>query len=228
MTLDAPTMNPLVVLEPGTVGVALRPKVERFAQLFASYGNAARAYREAFDVSPTTRRGTIKQRAYELVHQPAVAARVRELLAQAAEGTTISARTRMVRLQDIVEADPSELVHIVAEPCPQCWADAMVMAVAIDNAAAAGADLDLQAPRESCTDCKGHGVRRVVITPTDDLSPAARRLLKSVRQKADGSIEVHLHDQLAALDQLNRMQGVYVDKSVSVTAHVHVDRKSVV
>jgi hypothetical protein len=49
------------------------------------------------------------------------------------------------------------------------------------------------------------------------LSGPAGRLLKGVRQKADGSIEVMLHDQLAAADMLNKMQAAYV--SVSVSAH---------
>ena len=30
----------------------LRPKQERFAQLYASHGNAVKAYREAFDCDP--------------------------------------------------------------------------------------------------------------------------------------------------------------------------------
>src|SRR5687768_10412773 len=92
--------------------VALRPKQEAFALRFAEHGNATRAYREAFEVGATMTAATVRQRAYELVHTPAVATRIRDVLAVAAEGTTVSARARMVRLQDIVEADPSELVRV--------------------------------------------------------------------------------------------------------------------
>ena len=194
--------------------VTLRPKVEHFAQLYASHGSAAKAYREAFDCA-AMKPATIRQRAYELVHEPAVAARVRELLVQAAEGTTISARARMVRLQEIVEANPDELVSVVAEPCAECWVDTMALAAALCR----GEVPDTDNPNDQCKACKGHGVRRVVITPTDQLSPAARKLLKSVRQKPDGSIEVHMHDQLQAADMLNKMQGVYVDRSVAVTVN---------
>lgn len=63
---------------------------------------------------------------------------------------------------------------------------------------------------------------RVSVTPTDKLSPAARRLLKSVRQKASGEITVVLHDALAAADMLNKMQGVYVDRSVSLSVSATV------
>lgn len=203
--------------------VALRPKVEHFAQLYTSYGNASRAYREAFDVSPGTKPGTVWQRAYELVHEPTVAERVRQLLAQAAEGTTISARARMLRLQDIIEADPGEVFRIVTEPCAFCWRDPLALAAAFDQAIASGEPLpDTKAPQPDCPRCRGHGQQRVVVTDTDQLSVSARKLLRSVRQKASGEIEVRLHDQLAASDQLNRMQGSYIERSVTLNAHVAV------
>jgi hypothetical protein len=197
--------------------VALRPKQESFAQAFTAHGNATRAYRESFDCA-AMKPAHIRQCAYELVHDPAVAARIRQLYAQAAKGTTISTRARMVRLQEITEADPAELARVVTEPCCDCWADDLVLAAAIDR----GLIFDTSAPRDDCPGCYGNGVQRVIVTPTDQLSPSARRLLKAVRQKSDGSIEVVMHDQLAASDQLNRMAGVYVDKSVSVNANVNI------
>lgn len=200
----------------------LRPKQEAFAQLYAQYGNATRAYREAFDVGPATSAATGRQRGYELAHTPAVAARIRELHDKAAEGTLVSARSRMVRLQEIVEADPSELVRVVVEPCDQCWPDDMAIALTVDAALADGTTFDLSAPQPTCKSCRGHGAPRVIVTPTDQLSSSARRLLKSIRQKASGEIEVRLHDQLQAADILNRMQSVYVERSMSVTAHVTV------
>lgn len=197
--------------------VALRPKQESFAQAYAAHGNATRAYRESFECA-AMKPAVVRQRAYELAHDPAVAARIRELYAQAAEGTTISARARMVRLQEICEADPGEIARVVTEPCRECWADDLVLAAALDR----GLIPDTDAPREDCPACHAHGLQRVIVTPTDQLSPSARRLLKGVRQKADGAIEVQMHDQLAASDQLNRMAGVYVDKSVSINANVNI------
>lgn len=187
---------------------SLRPKQEVFAQRYAALGNAAKAYREAFEVSPGTRSATVAQRAYELVHEPAVAARVREILAQAAEGTTISARARMVRLQAISEADPGELVRIERVPCSSCWP----------------AEAAQDGPNENCAGCRGYGEPRMVLAPTDALSGSARMLLKAVRRKSDGSIEVVLHDQLQAIDILNRMQGSYApERSLALSAHVDVD-----
>jgi phage terminase small subunit len=220
--------------------VVLRPKQETFAQAYAGHGNAARAYREAFDCDPTMKQATVRSRAYELVHTPRVAARVRQLYDEAAKDTTISARARMVRLQEITEADPGELVRTVVECCRNChginhqhqWRDDADYAQAADQAIADGLSIPSMAggfgfdphqpPHDDCPQCHGYGVPRVVVTATDQLSPSARRLLKAVRQKPDGTIEVQMHDQLAASDQLNKMQGVYVDRSVSINANVNV------
>ena len=145
---DAHTDIPVVV--GASSRPALRPKQEHFARVFAAHGNAVRAYREAFEVRPGTSYASIKQRAYALVHEPAVAARVRELLVQAAEGTTVSARARMVRLQEIVEASPDELVSIVAEPCPECWVDPMAQALHIAAALDRGEIPDDNAANSDC------------------------------------------------------------------------------
>lgn len=223
-----------------TLSVALTLKQENFAQRFAAHGNAAKAYREAFECSPSTRPATIAQRAYELVHRPEVASRVRELVAIAAEGTTIDARSRMVQLQHIVEADPGELVRTVADACRYChgeahqhqWIDAAEFCTACEEASQLGKPTPScdggfgytphAEPHETCPRCHGDGVLRVVVTPTDQLSPAARRLMKGIRQKATGEVVITLHDQLAAADMLNKMQGVYVDRSVSLNLNATV------
>lgn len=222
------------------VAVALTGKQENFAQHYAAHGNATAAYRAAFDCSGPIAPATVRQRAHELVHSPGVAARVRELVALAAEGTTIDTRSRMVRLQDIVEADPGELVRTVNEACRHCngaghayqWIDTDEYCTACDDAQRAGQPLPScdggfgytphAEPSESCTKCHGDGTTRVVITPTDKLSPGARRLLKSIRQKGTGEIVITLHDQLAAADMLNKMAGVYVDRSMSLNVNANV------
>lgn len=224
------------------VRVELTPKQEQFAQRYVALGNASQAYREAFDCSASIRPNTLARRAHELVHSPAVAARVRELAAIAAEGTQIDARTRMVRLQDIVEADPGELVRTVADPCRYChgdghqyqWVDVDEYCKACDDAQRGekalpscdgGFGFTVHAgPHEACPRCFGEGILRVVVTPTDQLSPGARRLLKSIRQKATGEIVVTLHDQIAAADMLNKMQGVYIDRSLSLNVNADLPK----
>jgi phage terminase small subunit len=225
----------------------VNPLHERFAQAYIAHGVAARAYREVFASCRTWLPRTVRQRAYELLHEPRVAERIRQLIAEAAEGTTVSARARMVRLQEIVDGDPGELVRVVAECCRWChghghayqWIDGAEYAQALRVAMVAsqvrpraerplptddgGYGFDARRePHEECPRCGGEGHQVVRITPTEALSPSARRLFKSVRQKASGEIEVRLHDQLEALDMLNRMQNVYIERSVNLTAHVAV------
>ena len=202
----------------------LRPRVEQFCQLFAASGDAAASYRKAFRCRPGSKPATQRRRAYDLVHRPDVAARVRQLLAESAGDAVVATKARMARLQAIVEADPSELVRIVRVPCPSCWPAAEAQANTEQGGEAAPLLGAQAAPREGCSACRGDGARQVVVTPTDDLSPAARMLLKGVRQKGTGEIEVRMHDQLAASDQLNKLQGSYApERSVGLTAHVNVD-----
>jgi phage terminase small subunit len=222
-------------------------KVEKFALDFAANGNASRAYREAFDtvdMSPNT----IKRMAYDLKHSPRVVARVRELQAAAAERTVISVQARMEWLRDIVEADPNELVQHVRVNCRHChgvgfawrWRDAGELARALDaymGSLAAPKPLPRPAdasggfgfdpngdPHTDCPRCNGEGIGRTIIADTTKLSGPARRLLKGIREKADGSIEVLMHDQLAAADQLNKLQAAYTN--VSLSASVSVNRET--
>jgi hypothetical protein len=71
------------------------------------------------------------------------------------------------------------------------------------------------APRRGCERCSGDGVSRVVLTPTAELSANARALFKGAKQNAKGEIEVETYDQLAAADQLNKLQSAYVSRSLS-------------
>lgn len=215
----------------------LTPKQAAFVSAYLEHGNASRAYREVFDASDMLP-ATIKRKAFELVHSANVANRVRTLQAAAAEHTVISVRARMVYLQQIVEADPSELVSIAGSNCRWCWGAVEgeyqwrtphEWSLAAAQAYDAGKPIPTDAggfgfrgdgaPNPSCARCDGEGITRTVITPTDQLSPSARRLFKGARQKANGEIEILMHDQLAAADQLNRMQAAYT--SVSLNANIN-------
>jgi hypothetical protein len=66
-------------------------------------------------------------------------------------------------------------------------------------------------PVETCSECFGRGTVTVIHTPSLKVSPAARRLLASVKQNKDGSVELKLHDQLKALELLGRYAGAFKD-----------------
>jgi phage terminase small subunit len=114
------------------------------------------------------------------------------------------------------------------------WADAMELARALDgyrNALAAfeayrgkkppprpkppadasgGFGYDFRAePNRACPCCYGEGTQRVSAKDTTKLTPKALKLFKGVKQKADGSIEILMHDQMQARDMLIKMLGAY-------------------
>ena len=177
---------------PATIedGAGLTPKQAKFAALYSEYGNAARAYRQAFDCAPETSPVTVRRMAYELVHTPKVATRIRALQAVAAEATVVSVRSRMVRLQLIVDADPSELVSIAGSACRHChgeghayqWRDEAELATAVDRfMRSLDASKQLQAPETAggfgfrgnrepnvnCPHCDGEGVARTVVSSVE-------------------------------------------------------------
>lgn len=66
-------------------------------------------------------------------------------------------------------------------------------------------------PHPMCPQCMGAGHLRVLVPDVTTLSHKAAKLYKGVKQKGDGSIEILMHDQLAARDQLHRLLGAYKD-----------------
>lgn len=189
------------------------PKHERFAQAVAAGCSYKDAYAAAYAVTPSARHN-----ASRLAADINIKTRVQQLTRAAAEGAMPAIRERIAALLDIASADPSELFRVVIDVCGECWTDD-ALATAYDDAAATNAPTpDPSQPRPSCERCGGRGVRHVALTPTDELSQAGRRLFKSARQKADGSIEVTTHDQLAATRLLAELSGWLVNQNLNINA----------
>ena len=76
--------------------INLTPKQEAFALAYVETGNQSEAYRMAYDVGENTKPETVWKRASELMADGAVAGRVSELKAQAAERlmVTVESLTR--------------------------------------------------------------------------------------------------------------------------------------
>ncbi len=66
-------------------------------------------------------------------------------------------------------------------------------------------------PNPVCPHCYGDGIRRETVGDTTRLSPRARKLYKGAKVKADGSIEILMHDQIQARDMVIKMLGAYKD-----------------
>lgn len=117
---------------------------------------------------------------------------------------------------------------MVHEPCGLCWDDATLTAAYADYLAPPG-ELGERPPlpnpakpRHDCKSCNGQGYQRVVMTPTDELSPEGRALFKGASQNDKGVIEIEMHDQMAAAEMLNKLQSAYVTKSLNLNANVSV------
>jgi hypothetical protein len=198
-----PTDERSVVLV--NVGVPLEnAKHELFAQRVAAGASYKDAYEAAFP-NPTQ---SARHHASRLAHDITIRARVQQLTRATAERATHSIAERLQTLVDIASADPGELARVVDVVCGHCWTDEAVAAV-LD----AGMLPDTTAPRP---DCRKGPHKRVELTPTSELSGQARRLLKGARQKADGSIEVTTHDQLAATRLLAELSGWLVQQNANL------------
>jgi hypothetical protein len=59
--------------------------------------------------------------------------------------------------------------------------------------------------------CGGAGVHVVKLTPTKKLSRGAAKLISSIKQKKDGSVEIEMRSQDKAIELLGRACGVFKD-----------------
>jgi len=204
----------------------LSAREEGYARCVAAGMSYAEAFRKAGLKASTA--GSMSSQIAIMNKTPRVRARILELkkLADSEIESTFAERASWLRL--IVSADPDELTRVVREPCDSCWTDHEI-------AAAYGVHFaptpfhedrpplpDTQKPRPSCAFCRGEGHTRVVVTPTDELSPAGRALFKGASQDDKGVIKIQMHDQATALDMLNRMHSSYVTRSLNMNVNAAV------
>jgi phage terminase small subunit len=205
---------------------ALTRRQENYARACAAGLSYGEAFRQAGLVASTS--GSMSRQISELNRTPKVRARINELRARADEDTVSTIAERMAWLRLIVSADPEELSRTVRDPCELCWPE-----VEIARAYAAhftpspfaedrAAPPDTTKPRHDCARCRGDGFGRVVITPNDELSPAARALFKSASQNEKGVIKIETHDQMAAAEMLNKLQSAYVTRSLNINANMAI------
>ena len=213
-TPDPPPMRPLT------------RRQEAYARCVATGMSYAEAFRSAGLLASSA--GSQAHQIGALNRTPIVRARIAELRAKFDEHLVSSQLERMTMLRNIVAADPDELSKIVSEPCGNCWTDeAVAKAYAAHFSVVEEFDdrpplPDQSKPRRDCTHCSGAGISRVVLTPTDELSPEARALFRGAKQNDKGVIEILTHDKMVAADMLNRMQGVYISKSLNLNINANV------
>jgi hypothetical protein len=205
---------------------SLTRRQEAYARCVASGLSYAEAFRQAGCVASTS--GSQSAQIAILNRTPHVRARINELRARADEDTVSTIAERMAWLRLIVQANPEELARVVHDPCDLCWPEAEVARAFAAHFTPC--DLveerpglpDTKRPRHDCERCRGSGYARVVLTPTDELSPAARALYKGAEQNEKGVIKILMHDQVAAAEMLNKLQSAYVTRSLNINANMAI------
>lgn len=208
----------------------LTSKQELFAQLWASCGNQAAAYRKAFNVRPDTAPGTVWASASTMAAKPAVRARYDAYREKALEGTITSIREMLQHDYDLATADPNDLVQTLTHNCRHCHGDDFKYQWKDDNEYIAACDVAIEAkvktlpsdeggygfnplaePNPACPHCYGGGIPHVVIRDTTKLEGKARALYKGAKVNRWGEIEILMHDQAAAKERVCRILGAYKD-----------------
>lgn len=210
----------------------LTRRQENYARAVAAGMSYAEAFRQAGLVASTA--GSRSSQIAILNKTFAVRQRIAELRVKADEETVSTIAERMAWLRLIISADPAELSRVVHEPCGACWVDSEIAKAYASHFAANPFDPDeprpplpdTAKPRHDCPGCQGVGFARVVLTPSDELSPGARALFKGAEQNEKGAIKIHTHDQMAAAEMLNKLQSAYVQRSLNmnVNASIHAAR----
>jgi phage terminase small subunit len=166
---------------------------------------------------------------YELLRKPQIQDAVNRRLAQIAAAAEVDSALVISELYHLAMADPRELMRVETDCCRHCYGisykyqytpaeyeRALTDALSVGKSAPellGGIGYDpRRPPMESCPECFGRGLERVTVTPSRKLSKAAAKLLASMKQAKDGSIELKTRDQDAALIALGRVVGAFKDR----------------
>jgi phage terminase small subunit len=182
--------------------------------------------------------GSARQTASRLMATPAVAEAITKAMVERAQATAITADKVLERYWAIATANPQELTSLYRACCRFCWGKdhhyqwtpqelrdaqrehAKEVAFATEEQLKlidpvdewGGTDFDARKdPNPDCPECHGAGVERVQFKDTRDLSPAARLLFAGVKTTQAG-MEIKVHDQMAALQQVGRHLGMFKDR----------------
>jgi phage terminase small subunit len=214
-------------------GVPFEERRERFCGHYVeSNGNGMYAFRMAFVTDGKMINKEIFHRAKLLLADPTVVERIREMQDVAAQATQASITALMQDWVDIANADPNELCAHMRVNCRHCWGingayqwvnmaeylAAMREAAKHEGAAvpdcSGGFGYTLyNDPNPACTDsgCFGQGIAHVHISDTTKLAGSARKLYAGVKQKANGEIEILMHSQEKARENIARCLGAFKD-----------------
>jgi len=168
---------------------------------------------------------------YELLQRPAIAAAIDAAMVERSVRVRISADMVVERWWRIATADPNDLVQLRRGCCRFChgadhcyqWIDAGEFEEAA--AASAKARTPVASPSDAggygyragttahpnCPRCGGRGVAEVFAADTRTLKGDAALLYAGVKETS-GGIEIRMHDQAKALENVARHLGLFKDQ----------------
>lgn len=219
--------------------MALTAKQQRFVDEFLIDLNATRAYKAAgYSVKSDNAAGV---EGHRLLRNPKIAEVIQKAKDKRAERLEITADMVLRRWWDLATADPNELIHLRRLACRHChgighqyqWVDAEEYAQALEDAIndaeakaeeedrpvqeilpseAGGYGFDrLADPHPSCPKCRGEGRPDLHIEDTRKLQGGAKLLYSGIKQTKAG-LEIVMHDQAKALENVARHLGMFKDK----------------
>jgi len=209
--------------------MALTAQQEAFVNAYVATGDGPAAYRAAYDVGADTLLHTIQTEISRMFAHPEITRRLGEVrnLAVTTGPTAVTLQEVVAFFYDVATADPRELVELKVGNCRHChgeghayrWRDseyADALAIATKGKAPLPEIMGglgwrpFHAPHPDCPECGGAGVSHPVFKDTANLSPKARKLYAGVKATRQG-MEVLMHDQMKAWDNLCRILGGYAD-----------------
>ncbi len=159
--------------------------------------------------------------------------KIKDLMAEkeqrAAAMAEVDAALVISELREVALADPRDLVSLHRGACRYChgidhryeftpaeYRRALTEALNEDRPVPeieGGVGYDFtREPTADCPECRGFGTERVFVKDTRKLSRGAAKLIASIKQSRDGSIELKHRDQDGALLALGKVTGIFVDR----------------
>lgn len=208
----------------------LTPQQEAFCEEYAKDLNGTQAARRASYSAHTA-----SEQAARLLGKAIVQKKIAELRAARSERTAITSDAVLSHWWAIVRADPNNLVQHRRAPCRHCngtdglfqWKTRREFDEAMASAVKREKDLPSDAggygyshaepinPR--CGECFGEGVGYTYAADTRHLTAEQRLLYAGVKQTKDG-LEIKLHDQGRAMENVARHLGMFNDKLIVTDA----------
>lgn len=184
------------------------------------------AYRLVYGKTRSVTSNEAGRRCADLERDPRIRGPIDESVKKAQETAMFGASDLFKRWVDQINVNPNEIVQHRRVCCRYChgvdfryqWRE-QEYADAVERATKAGHPLPealggfgfnaTLSPMPNCPQCDGEGVGSVRIADTRQLTPGARQMIKKIVQKADGSIEVEMHDAKRTEEMIAKTLGMF-------------------